>query len=165
MENTLRKAVWSQFGAALDTFENTIELITPELWESEEHKLWYWSFHCLFFTDYYLSTEPKNFAPPAPFTMSEFERGKMPDRTYTKEEVQTYLKHCRNKCRDLMKDFDLDKANSPWIDQWKNFTLLEIMIYNARHIQHHAGQFNRLIRQETGEASPWVSFTKFEIES
>lgn len=163
MENTLGQSVWRQFGASLDTFENGIKLCTPELWESN-YQVWYWTFHCMFFTDYYLSTDPTNFSPPAPFTMSEFERGKMPDRIYSKEEVLTYLEHCRKKGRDLLKDFDLEKANAPWVDQWKNFTLLEIMIYNTRHIQHHAGQLNRILRDEIDNASPWVSISKHDLQ-
>lgn len=34
---------------------------------------WYLSFHCIFWTDYYLSTKPNEFQPPKPFTLSEFD--------------------------------------------------------------------------------------------
>jgi len=35
--------------------------------------------------------------------------------------------------------------------------VLEILLYNLKHVQHHAGQLNLLLRQETGEAANWVA--------
>ncbi len=53
-----------------------------------------------FFLDYYLSESEEGFAPPAPFTLSESDpSGVMPERTYDKDELRTYLEHGRKKCR------------------------------------------------------------------
>jgi len=37
------------------------------------------------------------------------------------------------------------------------YSVLEILLYNLKHVQHHAGQLNLLLRQETGEAANWVA--------
>ena len=42
----------------------------------------------------------------------------------------------------------------------KNYSLLEILLYNLRHIQHHAAQLNLLLRQNTNDAPNWVSQAK-----
>ncbi len=36
-------------------------------------------------------------------------------------------------------------------------TVVEMILYNIRHVQHHAAQLNLLLRQKTGSATPWVS--------
>jgi uncharacterized damage-inducible protein DinB len=33
----------------------------------------------------------------------------------------------------------------------------ELLIYNMRHVQHHAAQLNMLLRERTNSAPNWVS--------
>ena len=33
----------------------------------------------------------------------------------------------------------------------------ELLLYNMRHVQHHAAQLNMLLRQKTDSAPDWVS--------
>ncbi len=162
MANTIsiKEAIWKQFGASLDMLENAIVMCPEEHWDTET-RFWYASYHCVFWTDYYLATDPGKFAPPAPFTLSEFDsKGKMPDRTYSKTQVLTYLEHCRQKAILFIEALRTDQLNERWINEHKNYTLLEILIYNLRHIQHHAAQLNLLLRQTIGNAPTWVSRTK-----
>jgi hypothetical protein len=90
--------------------KNAILLCPKDFWDTEK-KFWYNACHCLFFLDYYLTLEPKNFAPPAPFTLSEFE-DTMPERIYSKDELLTYLEMCRKKCRDVIGGLTEETANT-----------------------------------------------------
>jgi hypothetical protein len=162
MDNStsIRESIWSQFGASLDMLENAITMCPDERWETET-RFWYAAYHCLFWTDYYLTTDPDKFAPPAPFTFSEFDpTGKLPDRTYTKTEVLSYLAHCRQKANLLISELTTDKLNQRWINEYKNYSLFEILIYNLRHIQHHSAQLNLLLRQTINNAPNWVGQAK-----
>lgn len=160
---TIRQSIWSQFGACLDMLENAINMCPDEHWDTGT-KFWYTAYHCIFWTDYYLTTDPGTFAPPAPFTFSEFDpAGKTPDRTYSKTEVLGYLEHCRQKAIRLISGLTLKKLNDRWVNDYKNFSLLEILFYNARHIQHHTAQLNLLLRQTINNAPTWVSQAK-ELE-
>jgi len=163
MQTQLNQQVYKQFGASLDTLENAIKLCPAELWETDKY-FWYWSYHCLFFTDYYLSLEPKSFTPPSPFTMSEFdEKGGLPPKTYSKEELMEYAAFCRNKSKKLLNDLGDDILTTRFVDDWKDYTILEICLYNMRHIQHHAGQLNTLLRQEGKVAPKWVAVAGSEL--
>ena len=162
MDNSqvINGSIWSQFGASLDMLENAINMCPDEHWDTELD-FWYISYHCIFWTDYYLTTEPSNFEPPMPFTFSEFDpTGKKPDRTYNKKEVLGYLNHCRQKAMLLISGPTIQKLNSRWINEYKDFTLLEILLYNARHVQHHSGQLNLLLRQTINNAPKWVGQAK-----
>lgn len=162
MENStsITDAIWTQFGASLDMLENAINMCPGEHWETE-FDFCYLSFHCIFWTDYYLSTEPHKFEPPKPFTFSEFDpTGKKPERTYTKPEILGYLEHCRLKANRLISELTPNRMNDRWTNEHKNYSLLEILLYNMRHIQHHSAQLNLFLRQTIDNAPNWVSQAK-----
>jgi hypothetical protein len=156
MDNLLKQTLWQQFGASIDMLKNAIAFCPPECWDTEK-KFWYNAYHCVFFLDYYLTMPPKNFSPPKPFSLSEFE-DKMPERTYTKEEVLIYLQFCRNKCRSIIGNMTAEIAKSNWTNesQTMHYNVIEILVYNMRHVQHHAAQLNLLLRQTINDAPDWI---------
>lgn len=150
------KSLWNQFGASIDMLENAINLCPAEYWDTD-HKFWYHAYHCLFFLDYYLTMEPEHFSPPAPFTLSEFE-DVMPERVYHKKELLDYLQFNREKGRTLIAGLTEEKLTSRWVNAsgTMNYAVLEILLYNMRHVQHHAAQLNLLLRQGINDAPDWV---------
>jgi hypothetical protein len=152
--------MWKQFGATIDMLENAVTACPDSLWNTES-RFWYNAYHTIFYLDYYLSTEPEKFFPPLPFTLSEFDPvGILPDRVYTKNELLNYIEHCRRKCYDLITGLTRENADRRFVNEYKNFNILEMMIYNMRHVQHHAGQLNMLLRQNNIDAPRWVSQTQ-----
>jgi hypothetical protein len=163
MNQSINNALWKQFGASIDMLENAIQLCPDSFWDTEK-KFWYNAYHCLFWLDYYLTTEPASFAPPAPFTLSEFDpAGAMPPRIYTKEELLHYLHASRQKCRQLIGGLTADGMTRRWVNDYKNYPVIEILLYNMRHVQHHAAQLNLLLRQETQDAPRWVAQTGSDV--
>ncbi|MEP1093740.1 MAG: DinB family protein [Cyclobacteriaceae bacterium] len=164
MDKSTIEAVWRQFGASIDMLENAIELCPTEFWDTKK-KFWYVTYHCLFWLDYYLTLEPNKYSPPSPYTLSELDpSGAMPDRTYSKEELLSYLQYSREKCHDLVSGMTDEIASSRWIIDYRNYSVFEMMLYNMRHVQHHTAQLNLLLRQEIDDAPKWVSVTKMELE-
>ena len=156
MNSTLKTIVWNQFGASIDMLENAIDACPSTFWNTDK-KFWYNAFHCLFFLDYYLSPNPKDFAPPEPFTLSEFE-DKMPDNVYSKNELLIYLQFCREKAYNFITNLTDETLKNNWVNESKtmDYPVIEILLYNMRHVQHHAAQLNLLLRQETNNAPEWV---------
>jgi hypothetical protein len=180
MIDTLKQELWKQFGAALDMFENAIAKCPDHLWtynystgkdtldakhiDEIRGSYWYIIFHTLFFTDYYLDMEPDKFKMPVPFTVKEEEIDEvMPEKIYSKEELLGYLTHCRNKLHDLLKDMDESKAAHRWKNPWKDYSMIEITMYNMRHVQHHTGQLNMMLGRISHDLPVWVSQTKVEL--
>lgn len=155
MINNIKESIWNQFGASIDMLENAVNACPDEHWATDT-KFWYHAFHCLFFTDFYLTLKPETFSPPAPFTESEFE-DKMPERVYTKAELLEYTRFCREKLRSLIDGLDENGVNARWINPYKDFSVIEILLYNMRHVQHHAAQLNLILRQTIDDAPDWVS--------
>jgi hypothetical protein len=160
MSISISDSIWNQFGASLDMLENAINKCPEEHWETKLN-FWYVSYHCIFWTDYYLTREPSTFEPPMPFALSEFDPiGNKPDKVYTKQELISYLEHCRKKASELIVGLTVDKLNDRWVNEYKDYSLLEILLYNMRHIQHHSAQLNFLLRQTIDDAPAWVSQAK-----
>ena len=143
--------------------ENAIQACPEELWEdrSQKPEFWYVVFHTLFFLDLYLSESEVGFMPPAPFTLDEMdERGLMPERVYTKGELQKYLAHGRAKCQATITEMTEDRANRRCGFGWLEISGEEVLLYGMRHVQHHAGQLHLILRQEIDAAPRWVRAAK-----
>lgn len=161
MNELFKNELWSQYGAAIDMLENALEKCPESLWD-DDNKFWYNAYHCLFFTDYDLTTDPENFHPPEPYTMSEMDpSGIMPERTYTKKELISYLHHCREKFRQLIMQ---DIANMRWNNQRRNYSMIEHLLHSKRHVQHHTGQLNMLLGKVNHDLPVWVSATKHKLK-
>jgi hypothetical protein len=159
MDKTWKAILWQQFGAAIDMLENALLACPDELWSdrSRQPEFWYLVFHTLFFLDLYLSGSVDGFAPPAPFTLDELDpSGVLPERPYTKDELRAYLEHGRAKCRATIDALTDEKARRRCELERVDVSEAELLLYNMRHVQHHAAQLNLLLRQTIDSAPRWV---------
>ncbi len=163
MDTTWRAILWQQFGAAIDMLENALVACPDELWSdrSRRPEFWYVVYHTLFFLDLYLSGAVEGFAPPAPFTRDEMDpAGLLPERPFTKDELQTYLDHGRGKCQATIEALTDEKARGRCEFSWGEVSFAELLLYNMRHVQHHAAQLNLILRQQINSAPGWVARAK-----
>lgn len=159
MDKFSKDIIRRQFGAAITTLENAIKNCPDDLWgdETSEEKYWYRAFHTLFWLDYYLSGDTKNFVPPAPFGLEELDpAGVLPPRVFSKEELLTYLNHGRKKCYDTINNMTDELAEQKFKFGKVDLTFAELLLYNLRHVQHHAAQLNLILRQQYDLGSKWI---------
>ena len=163
MNQHIKDSIWKQFGASIDMLENAIRSCPHDFWDTKQ--FWYMAYHSLFYLDYYLTMDSAKFSPPSPFTLSEFDSsGVVPDKTYSQKKLLTYLQYGRTKCYNLISALTDEMAASRWVNEYKNYSVFEILLYNMRHVQHHAAQLNLLLRQEINDAPKWVSQTAWKSE-
>jgi DinB superfamily len=163
-----RNMIWQQFGAAIDMLENAIHACPDELWPAGRNQgFWYIAYHALFWLDLYLSDSVEGFVPPAPFTRDEMDpAGKLPEIAYTRAELINYLQHGREKCRARIANLTPAQAQERCAFSWLEMSNAEALLYNMRHVQHHAAQLNLLLRQKTDVAPPrWVRVAKAPLQS
>jgi hypothetical protein len=168
MNDVYKEMLWQQFGAAIAMLNNAILACPDELWceNSRQPRFWYVAYHTLFWLDLYLSESAAVFVPPAPFTRDELDpRGIIPEKPYTKEQLQNYLTHCRNECRVKIAALSRESTLQRCGFERLNMSIAELMLYNLRHVQHHAAQLNLLARQNVDSAPRWVAQAKEQPES
>jgi hypothetical protein len=160
----LRMILRRQVGAAIETIERAIVACPDSLWDdgSKPPELfWYGAYHPLFYLDCYLSETEVGFAPPPPFGLTEFDpSGALPERTYTKAELLAYAEHDRKKARERLSALTEADLTRRCGFAMREMSVVELHLYDLRHVQHHAAQLNLLLRQKTGSAPTWVSFAK-----
>ncbi|HLE27501.1 MAG TPA: DinB family protein [Anaerolineales bacterium] len=171
MDTTLRTSIWQQFGAAIDMLDNALRACPDQLWRDrlwnnpserpEYSQFWYIAYHALFWLDFYLSGSVEGFAPPAPFTLDELDpAGLLPERPYTRDELQAYLDHGRQKCQATIESLTDEKARQRCGFAWGEVSFAELLLYNMRHVQEHAAQLSLILGQKVGSAPGWVTKAK-----
>jgi len=172
MLESLKESLWQQFGASIDMLKNALILCPEEYWNANR-KIFYMAYHTLIFLDYYLTISPKNFTSPLPFRLAESDEvleeelidDIIPERIYSKNELLDYLQLSRNKCQKLISALTEEKLAERFIEESgdMNYSTLEILLYNMRHVQHHAAQLNLLLRQGISKGPKWISRAKDDL--
>ena len=157
-------SIISQYGAALSMLRAAIEKCPDAMWNDPADgaaRFWRVAYHTLFWLDYYLSETPEGFAPPAPYGLEEFDpEGQLPPRVYSKAELLEYAAYCREKARTRLTALTPEDAARVFKFGRNAMPTEERMLYNMRHVQHHAAQLNLLLRQAGVEPPRWVSRAK-----
>jgi len=175
MIELFRDSLWKNFAAMIDMLRDIITLCPEELWKKEK-KIYYMVYHTSIFLDYYLTSPVKDFHPGLPFTIGDPENlpegaidDVIPDNFYSKKELLAYISSIRAKCKKLVIETPVEIFGQRWIKDDEinmhglcpsvviNYTLLDILLYNFRHVQHHVGQLNLLLRQKANVAAEWIS--------
>ena len=167
--NALKESLWKQFGASIDMLSNAIKMWPDEQWNTRK-KFFYNAYHCLVFLDYYLTyPAASDFTSPLRFTLAD--EGVVvedaiddviPDRIYSKNELLGYLNASREKCYQVISGLTEENIKDRWIEPsgHMNYSILELLLYNMRHVQHHAAQLNMMLRNQINNAPRWVGRAK-----
>lgn len=155
---------------------NAIAMCPPDRWNTNR-QFYFMSYHTVVFLDYYLTVPPAaRYNATLPFTLIDPDHlpegaidDVLPDKTYSQQEVLEWLKQCREKCRNVIMQLTETSIQQPWLNDKqpsdlslasmgsRPYTVLQILFYNLRHVQHHAAQLNLLLRQSIGDAPMYVS--------
>ena len=165
MDHSIKEILWNQLGASIDMLLNVISNC-PDDYFLTNKRFYFIAFHSTIFLDYYSTISPQDFSPLLAFTQKEpSERPKeaigdlIPDEIYSKEEILKYLKQIREKCKRIIFSLTADELNKRFKEGDQSddmdYPILEILLYNMRHTQHHAAQLNMLLRQDLDKHIEW----------
>jgi len=174
MDKTMKEILWNQFGASIDMLINVISNC-PDDYFLTHKRFYYIAFHSTIFLDYYLTIPPGGFSPMLSFTQKESADRPdeaiddlIPDKIYNKQEMEEYLQQSRNKCKQLIESLTDEKLNERFTEgddlNDMDYPILEILLYNMRHTQHHTAQLNMLLRQDMDKHMEW-SFRAGDINN
>lgn len=152
-----------QFGAGIDMLKRAITRCPEEVWgdRNANPQFWYTAYHTIFWLDLYLSGAVEGYRPPEPFGLDELDpSGLLPGRVYTQAELVTFLEHARAHLHAVLDGLTEERACARGTFRWGEPTFLELLVYNLRHVQHHTGQLNLILRQRTNSAPRWVAVAR-----
>jgi len=128
----------SQFHAALDMLEQTIQGCPDAVWydTARKNRTWHIAYHALFYTHLYLQPTQDDFVPWAKHR-DEVNRMPTSGDPYSKDELLEYLALCRAEVDRCTAILDLDAASG---FEWLPFGKLELQFYSLRHLMMHLGE-------------------------
>ena len=164
LEHGLRACPDELWGASLWEVKRTDPWIWPANNDPEPGRtdesiqlfsaIWVVAYHCLFYLDFYLTTDTESFETPEYIRggveedpINEFGTAKFPDPVYPRELLLRYLDHGRGRARDVISsltDADLEKRCPPH-HPYAGKTLAQLLQVNLAHIREHAGQIRGFI--------------------
>ncbi|MBZ0305975.1 MAG: DinB family protein [Anaerolineae bacterium] len=167
MDTNLKMMIWHQFGAAIDYLAEMVNACPDTLWRAplwptpgrkpEFGQFWYVTYHTLFWLDLYLTGAEEGFLPPPPFALIEQDDdGPLPDRVYTRDELQSYLRDCRQRCKATIAALTDETAHRRCQFGWGECSFLELLQYTMRHVHGHASQLNMLLGQNGIATRDWI---------
>lgn len=160
-EEVFGRAIQRQFCAAIESLRRAINMCPADIWEGrgERMQFWYVVHHTVFWLDFYLTMDPENYRPLAPFGLEELDpAGVIPETIYTKEQLLGWLDHGEQKCRAFFEGMTAERAAKRYQSGWMDFSVIELQLYNMRHVQHHTAQLNLMLRERVNDAPRWVGF-------
>ena len=161
MAGSWNDILWAQFDAAITTLGNAIEACPQAVWSQPAGPGPFWraAFHAIFWLDAYAGESQAAYRPPEGFTPWEFDEHGEPPRVYGREELLAYLECTRDKCRQQVMSLSAHDLERPSGFEWlsrRGMGVAETVVYNLRHVQHHAAQLNLILRQAADHGAPWV---------
>lgn len=178
MVHSFNKCLWGNFGASIQMLGNAIAHAPERMWQPGT-KFYFMAYHTVVFLEYYLTQPVALYSPMFPYKLVDVENipkegidDVLPGRFYNQQEIIEGLAGISLKCKKLILNASEETLNSPWITPEEiglhglcpgiaeDYTLLEILFYNLRHVQHHTAQLNLLLRQQTNTAPDWVSLVE-----
>ena len=175
MNEIFQESLWRNFAAVIDMLKNVIVICPDKVWQ-EDKKIFYMVYHTVIFLDYYLTSPVKDFYAELPYTIGDPNHlppdgvdDVIPNRFYSKEELLAYIYSIREKCKKVITQTPKEKFTDRWINEDEidmhglcpslviKYSLLEILFYNLRHVQHHVAQLNLLLRRNANVATEWIS--------
>jgi hypothetical protein len=165
MDNSIKEIVWNQFGASIDMLINVVSNC-PDDYFVTHRRFFYIAFHSAIFLDYYSTLPPGDFSPLLSFTQKPPEDRPpeaiddlIPDKIYSRQELVAYLKQSREKCKQLIFALTDENVSQRFTEGNEpgdmDYPVLEILLYNMRHTQHHTAQLNMLLRQDLAKHMEW----------
>ena len=159
LETALRACPDDLWGASLWEVKRTDPWIWPANNQPEPGRtdesiqvfsaIWTVAYHCLFYLDFYMTTETESFETPDYIRggveedpINEFGTARFPDPVYPKELLLRYLDHGRERAHNViasLTDEDVEKRCPP-DHPWAGKTLAELLQVNLRHVREHGGQ-------------------------
>jgi hypothetical protein len=156
-----KKAIRSQYLAALAMLEQALVKCPEATWNAPEdkNKFWQVAYHALFFTHLYLQKTIEDFKPWAKHWEGAERPGAVTDKAgpvYTRDELRAYLKICQTIAIEQSAALD---PEAPSGFHWLPFSKLELQFYNIRHLQQHVGELYERLGARADIELDWVTLS------
>jgi hypothetical protein len=147
------------FDPALQMLAQIIESCPESLWaaQTDGGPLWQHVMHALIGVQFWFREASERFAPP------DFGKGPVPDLgtapsfDVEKGPTTAYLQHIQSRAEAFFGSLDDGRLHSG-SSIYEKCTYADLILGQTRHIQHHVGYCNRILRDGGRPAAKWLGY-------
>ena len=164
----IKKSYLRQIGAAFKMLEYTIDKANDTTWTARINNMPFWQicYHVLWHTDFYFHANQATFQPQS-FDMKGIKNISIkPDsqmiedqkHPISKRNMKAYCTYAKQKANQFIQNINESYFTTPSPFEWHGFPKIDLVDYNLRHLQHHVGQLDIILRREQNMGNPWIMF-------
>lgn len=154
METNLRAILKAHFCSTISMIDDLIESCPKDVWTSSENLVWKHVFHAICGIEFWFRTGDMKFAEPLIRNDVTPDFDKHTSDYATKKEMKEYLNRNISFAQDFFASLTEDSLSEP-ADVYKKITKLDVILMQIRHIQHHVGYCNSVIKNNGGTPAQW----------
>jgi DinB family protein len=107
------------------------------------------------------TSNPTGFEPPSFHTCDALlESGMLPTVPLSREQVEGYLDQVYARCAAFFDGLTPDTLTRESVFLGKMWTVEDRILTQLRHVQHHVGHMNGLLKRVSGSAPGWLGFNE-----
>jgi len=152
----------------LEMLGQTIHACPDGLWDARDTgprpagpPFWQIAYHVLVGLDFWLSDTPQVFRFP-PFHRRDalLESGETSPIALSREQIRGYLEQVVRKSQALLDRLTLGALTEEAEFAGKAWTPADRILTQIRHVQHHVGQMNGILKHKAYKTPGWVGFNE-----
>jgi len=165
-KQSLSLAAQNQFFSSYQMLETLVDVCPDEVWYGvyNDVPFWYQVYHVAYFVDYWFRAQGATSASLCmafdPRIPPEFERDVPSGVSISREEIREYMRCIRAKLNALFAELDDAALARPVFDGAEEYTLLDILFGQSRHILYNVGYCNGILRERGLEESDWYTYNE-----
>jgi uncharacterized damage-inducible protein DinB len=147
----------------LDMLGQTISACPDALWDARDEgpPFWQYAYHALVGLDFWLSDSLRAFAFPAFHTREALiESGETPQEALPREQIEAYREQVVAKSRALLDRLTPEALTEEAEFAGNAWTAADRILVQIRHVQHHVGQLNAMLKRNAVETPGWVGYNE-----
>ena len=147
----------------LEMLSQALHACPDELWDARDDgpPFWQYVYHALVGVDFWLSDSPQAFAFPAFHTREALiESGETPEEALSREQIEGYLEQVTAKSRAFLHRLTPETLLQETEFVGQSWTAADRILVQVRHVQHHVGQLNTVLKRKVGKAPGWLGFNE-----
>lgn len=157
-----------QFDSCYRMLCRLVDVCPDEVWRmcpyGFPYPVWHQVYHVAYFIDYWLREAYDGSGFPTMAFDSriapEFEHEPPADALITRPEMSAYLRQISNKLTRFFASMNDEQLTQPIIADQPNFTYLDVIITQIRHIMYNVGYVNGILRSLDLPESDWYAYNE-----
>jgi hypothetical protein len=162
----ITEAARNQFDSSFLMLERLVDVCPDEVWLTNfsGDPFWYHAYHVTYFVDYWFRCryDDSDFRsmtfdgriPP------EFEHDVPEGVSISRADMREYLTRIKSKTAAIFSNLDDAHMAQPIIEGQKNYTYMDVITSQIRHIMYNVGYLNGILRSKGLEESDWYAYNE-----